>query len=40
MNWFLNSGDLIYKFKNIEGGADFSDQLKKISYVIKVLDIT
>ena len=33
-------GDLVYKFKNIVGRADFSDQFKKISYVTIVLDIT
>ena len=33
-------GDLVYKFKKIVGRANFSDQLKKISFVINVLDIT
>ena len=33
-------GDLVYKFKNILGRADFSDQLKKLSLVTNVLDIT
>ena len=33
-------GDLIYKFKTIVGRADFSDQLKKLSFVTNVLDIT
>ena len=34
-------GDLVYKFKQIVGRADFSDQFKnKLSYVTKVLDIT
>ena len=30
----------IYKFKRIVGRADFSDQLKKSSFVTNVLDIT
>ena len=33
-------GDLVYKFKKIVGRADFSDQLKKLSFVTNVLDIT
>ena len=33
-------GDLVYKFKEIVGRADFSDQLKKLSYVTNVMDIT
>ena len=32
-------GDLVYKFKQIEGRADFSDQFRRI-IVINVLDIT
>ena len=31
---------LVYKFKKILGSADFSDQLKKLSFVTNVLDIT
>ena len=33
-------GDLIYKYNKIVGRADFSDQLKKLSFVTNVLDIT
>ena len=33
-------GDLIYKCKQIVGRADFSDELKKLSYVTNVLRIT
>ena len=33
-------GDLVYKFKRIVGRANFSDQLKTLSYVTNVLDIT
>ena len=33
-------GDLVYKFKNIVGRADFSDQFRKISYFTNVLDVT
>ena len=33
-------GDLVYKFKKIEGRADFSDQFRKIIVVTNVLDIT
>ena len=33
-------GDLVYKFKQIVGRADFSDQLKKLSFVTNVSDIT
>ena len=32
-------GDLVYKFKNIVGRADFSDQLEELSFVTNVLDI-
>ena len=33
--------NLVYKFKQIVGRADFSDQFqKKISFVTNVLDIT
>ena len=32
-------GDLVYKFKNIVGRADFSDHFKKLSFVTNVLDI-
>ena len=33
-------GDLVYKFKKIEGRADFSDQFRKLRFVTNVLDIT
>ena len=33
-------GDLVYKFKRIVGKTNFSDQLKKISNVIKKVVIT
>ena len=33
VSWYINS-------KKIEGRADFSDQFRKLSYVINVLDIT
>ena len=37
------NGDFVYKYKKIEGRADFSDQFRKIrklSYFINTLDIT
>ena len=32
--------DLVYKFKNIVGTADFSNQFRKLSFSTNVLDIT